>query len=118
MTLYTETKRCLQHLGFKVVRRLGDRDVIMEHGATKIRLAADKLGHDCMYAARENGIPVSWHNASRRCHNPGKWLGFNYEIEVFFVEDLNAKETELFHTMCGIAHVGHYTADIEAADIF
>ena len=118
MTEYTESKRRLQRLGFKVTRRIGDRDVILEKGGTKIRLAADRCGHEAMYAATENDIPVSWHNASRRCSAPGKWMGFNYEIEVTPEEDFNDKERELFYTMYSIAHVGHYTAAIDRENLF
>lgn len=114
MTLYTETKRRLQRLGFKVSRRFGDRDVIMEQGGTRIRLAAEKFGHAAMYAATENGVPVSWHTGSSRCQNPGKWLGFNYGIEVTPEEDLNEREYQLYIAMYSIAHIGHYTADIES----
>lgn len=118
MTEYTYTKRALQKLGFKIARRFGDRDILLEHGGTKIRLAADRCGHEAMYAATENDIPVSWHIGSRRCNSPGKWVGFNYNIEVTGEEDLNAKETELFYAMYSVAHVGHYTANIERDDLF
>lgn len=117
MTEYTITKRALQKLGFKITRRFGDRDVILEHGGTKIRLAADCCGHELMYAATENGIPVSWHIGSYRCHNPGKWLGKNYDIEVIPEKDLNKKEAELFYTMCSLAHAGQYITDLNG-DIF
>jgi hypothetical protein len=117
MTEYTETKRRLQRLGFKIARRFGDRDIMLEQGGTKIRLAADRCGHEAMYAATENGIPVSWHIGSRRCNNPGKWVGFSYHIEVTDEDDLNAKETELFRAMYSVAHVGHYTANIERDDL-
>lgn len=114
MTTYTETKRRLQRIGFKVSHRFGDRDVILANGGTKIRLAADRCGHAAMYCATENDVPVSWHAGSRRCHNPGKWLGFNYGIEITPEENLNEGERELFYTMASVAHVGHYTSDIES----
>jgi hypothetical protein len=114
MTNYTETKRRLQRIGFKVTHRFGDRDVLLVAGGTEIRLAADRCGHETMYAATENGIPVSWHIGSRRCNNPGKWTGFNYKIEVTPEEDLNDRERELFYAMYSIAHVGHYTNNLEA----
>lgn len=114
MTTYTITKRRLQRLGFKVTHRFGDRDVILTDGETKIRLVADCYGYDLMYIATENNVPVSWHMASRRCQSPGKWVGFNYEINVTGEEDLNEKERELFYTMCWVAHIGHHTADIES----
>jgi hypothetical protein len=118
MTTYTETKRALQRIGFKVINRFGERDVLLEAAGTKIRLAADRCGHAAMYAATENGVPVSWHTGSRRCANPGKWLGFSHHIEVTPEELLLNRELELFCAMAYIAHVGHYTAYIEAEDIF
>jgi hypothetical protein len=66
-----------------------------------------------MYAATENGVPVSWHIGSRRCRTPGKWLGVNYNIEVTAEEDLNDREIELFNTMYSLAHAGQYITNLE-----
>jgi hypothetical protein len=121
--MYTETKRSLQRLGFKVSKRFGDRDVILSDGEISIRLVADRNGFEAIYAAstyaastKEN-IPVSWHHESRRCDRPGKWVGFNYHIEVIKEEDLDERETAIFYAMAWLPHVGHYTADIDG-DIF
>lgn len=126
MTEYTSTKRALQKLGFKVVRRLGDRDVILKGHGYAIRIAAGyhlegrwapyvKV-EDCGYAAvDENSQPVSWHIGSRRCNSPGKWVGENYSIEVTPEDELKGIEEKLFRIMYSLSHAGHHVTNLDNA---
>ena len=124
MTEYTYTKRGLQKLGFKVHKRLGERDVILTGHGYAIRIAAgfhlegryppyNKID-DCIYAAivAAEHLPVSWHHASRRCSQPGRWIGENYRITVTPEEELTGIEHDIWSVMYSCAHAGHHITDL------
>ncbi|MBO4736504.1 MAG: hypothetical protein J5614_08950 [Paludibacteraceae bacterium] len=115
MTDYTNIKRNLQKLGFRVCDRYGDRDVLMTGCGYSIRIAATS-DEDCVYAAlTSEGQPVSWHVASRRCSQPGKWVGGNYHITVTPDDELNGSEYNLFQIFRSVAHAGHCILDLAEA---
>lgn len=114
MTEYTEVKRGLQALGFKIVARKGDKDVILSKDDTKIRLVDDTDTGALTYAATRDSIPVSWHNGSPRCHEPGMYVGRNNHIEIKNESDLRDEEYRLFCIMCQVAHKGQWFDDLNA----
>ena len=114
MSDYTTTKRALQALGFKIIARKGGKDIILSKDDTKIRIVDDPETGALTYAALLNGHPVSWHKASRRCSESGRYLGFNNHIEVTNEDDLSDSEYEVFKIMYPVAHKGQWFNDLNA----
>ena len=123
MTEYKSTKRGLQKLGFQVTKRFGKRDVLMEGYGYRIRISA--ASHlegkyppyvevdSCVYAAvDENWNPISWHSGSRRCSQPGRWEGFNYNITRVPEEELSGAEYAIWNIMRFCAYAGHGVNDL------
>lgn len=126
MTEYKSTKRGLQKLGFRVTNRFGKRDVMMEGYGYRIRISA--ASHlegryppyievdDCIYAAiDENWNPISWHDQSRRCSQPGRWEGLNGNIIRVPLPKLSETEYAIWNIMRFCAHAGHGINDITKA---
>ena len=114
MTEYTETKRALQALGFRLISRKGEKDIVLGKDDVRIRLVDDPDTAALTYAATKNNVPVSWHKGSPRCHEPGEYLGLNYHIQVKPESELTNEEYALFLIMGNIAHKGQWFTDLNA----
>ena len=80
MTDYTNLKRRLQKLGFKVIKRFRDCDVLLFDGKTNIRLMRHYNGRVNYHAQTVGGEPISWHYEDT-FNEHGVWTGVNNHIK-------------------------------------
>lgn len=128
MSPYTELKRGLQKNGFRVVKRIRERDVILSDGKLFMHIWGTAISansnhqlppynHEdavAYHAQLADGRPISWHNGTVFNNwTPEMWIGENCGIQRFPIanaDTYNSTMNNLLY-MTSAQHDGMYHTD-------